>query len=207
MEALSGVPDYLFWSLHAPYIKGQFAVHKAAASGWAGVDALFERPPDSTEQVLHPEKLVGAERDEPSPLSRDNEYYARVLGEPWKLVRANTLGELGTRVFFETFLPAEKKPEAAKVAAGWDGDRYFVYEGPGGSLALMWFTIWDSAQDADEFAAALKTLARPALGKTTIVAKGQRVIYADMPGGPTEKFLRIEQGDRSSPPAEETAPR
>jgi hypothetical protein len=38
------------------------------------------------------------------------------------------------------------------AAAGWDGDRYAVFEGPHDRLGLVWFTTWDSDDDAREFA-------------------------------------------------------
>ena len=38
------------------------------------------------------------------------------------------------------------------AAAGWDGDRFAVFEGPDGKLGLVWFTTWDSDEDAGEFA-------------------------------------------------------
>ena len=40
------------------------------------------------------------------------------------------------------------------AAAGWDGDRYAVFERPGGALGLVWGSTWDTEADAREFAAA-----------------------------------------------------
>ncbi|MBI3462218.1 MAG: hypothetical protein HY000_04040, partial [Planctomycetes bacterium] len=40
------------------------------------------------------------------------------------------------------------------AAAGWDGDRYAVFKDPDGKLGLVWFTNWDSPEDAQEFAGA-----------------------------------------------------
>jgi hypothetical protein len=37
------------------------------------------------------------------------------------------------------------------AAAGWDGDRYAVFEGPEGRLGLVWFSTWDSDDEAREF--------------------------------------------------------
>ena len=37
------------------------------------------------------------------------------------------------------------------AAAGWDGDRYAVFEGPEGRLGLVWLSTWDSEDDAREF--------------------------------------------------------
>ena len=38
------------------------------------------------------------------------------------------------------------------AAAGWDGDRYAVFEGPKNRLGLVWLSTWDSEDDAREFA-------------------------------------------------------
>ena len=38
------------------------------------------------------------------------------------------------------------------IAAGWDGDRYAVFEGPDRKLGLAWLTTWDTEDDARDFA-------------------------------------------------------
>jgi hypothetical protein len=47
-----------------------------------------------------------------------------------------------------------RKHGGASAAAGWDGDRYAVFEGPKNRLGLIWLTTWDSEEDAREFATA-----------------------------------------------------
>ena len=44
--------------------------------------------------------------------------------------------------------------------AGWDGDRYGLYETPDGGRSLVWVSVWDDVGSRDRFVAAL----RPALG-------------------------------------------
>jgi hypothetical protein len=43
--------------------------------------------------------------------------------------------------------PAESK----RAAAGWAGDRYALYEGPGGLVFLVQVAAWDTENDAREF--------------------------------------------------------
>ncbi len=38
------------------------------------------------------------------------------------------------------------------IAAGWDGDRFAVFEGPAGKLGIAWLTTWDTEEDAVDFA-------------------------------------------------------
>ena len=47
-----------------------------------------------------------------------------------------------------------RKHGGKSAAAGWDGDRYAVFEGPKNRLGLVWLTTWDSEDDAREFTAA-----------------------------------------------------
>ena len=37
------------------------------------------------------------------------------------------------------------------AAAGWDGDRYAVFEGREGRVGLVWFSTWDTDDEAREF--------------------------------------------------------
>jgi hypothetical protein len=53
----------------------------------------------------------------------------------------------------------------AKAAAGWDGDRYAVFEGPAEKLGLLWYSTWDSDEDAREFAQAYTRYQTRRMGK------------------------------------------
>jgi hypothetical protein len=44
-----------------------------------------------------------------------------------------------------------RKHGSKAAAAGWDGDRYAVFEGPEGRLGLVWVSTWDSEDEAREF--------------------------------------------------------
>ena len=108
---------------------------------------LGEWLPESTEQLLHTEKLL-ERRDSPTPVS---------LAEPeggWRVKYAGDLGELETRIYFEEHLGTAAL--AARAAAGWDGDAYAVLA-RGTDLALVWYTVWDGEPDAEEFVDAYRT--------------------------------------------------
>jgi hypothetical protein len=103
--------------------------------------------PESTEQLLHTEKLL-ERRDEPTPLT---------ISEPsggWRVEYAGDLGELEIRIYFEEHLGDADL--AARASAGWDGDAYTVLSRDA-ELVLVWYTVWDSEADADEFADAYRT--------------------------------------------------
>lgn len=41
--------------------------------------------------------------------------------------------------------------DSRRAAAGWAGDRYALYEGPGGQIFLAQVALWDTENDAREF--------------------------------------------------------
>jgi len=59
-------------------------------------------------------------------------------------VGRNVLGEMQLGVML-------RKHGGKAAAAGWDGDRYAVFEGPDTKLGLVWLSTWDSEDDAREF--------------------------------------------------------
>ncbi len=97
--------------------------------------------PESTEQLLHTDKLL-VQRDRPTPM---------LIADPsdgWEVTYAWDLGELEIRVYFEEHLGDREL--AAEAAAGWDGDAYALLS-RNGEQALVWYTAWDTPADADEF--------------------------------------------------------
>lgn len=177
MEGTLNLPPYLFWSLYDPYLKGQYGVHRIwSRAGWEGVSGLFEQPPRSTEQMLHPAE-PGRPDDEPQALS--STWLLEKLGPTWKVAYENTLGEAGLMTFFETHL-TERRPEAAE---GWDGDRYSLLENQSGQTLLVWQTLWDGDGEAAAFTRSLQEVLRRGriLGtgageQTRIIRQGALVI-------------------------------
>ncbi len=192
-EGLKDVPNWLFRVLTDPYNKGQLSIFDVKQkSGWKGVNALFTNPPQSTEQMLHPEKLNGPNKDLPTAVALPA--LEKTLGEGWKLLHDNTLGEHALAALFEGWIKEKKKSggngggnpmralmggggnaEGDRAAAGWDGDRYGAYEGPDGDLALVFRSVWDSEKDANEFIAAYTKLQSKKLKGRQVKADGVEV--------------------------------
>ncbi len=155
--AMANAPRALRVSLAYPYDGGKKFVQVAfKRGGWRAVDAVFGDFPTSTEQVLHPEKYYGAQRDEPVELIFETP--GPVTG--WKVLEDNCVGELMTRVVLQEGKVAQGRAERA--AAGWDGDRYIVYAGPGGATVAVWASEWDARAEAGEFLAAMHTVMQAA---------------------------------------------
>ena len=109
---------------------------------------LYSDFPRSTEQFMHPEKYL-AQRDDPTivewqPPPMD-------LSAPWKRIDTNVLGELSLYLVLNRFIERHK---AVRASQGWDGDRLEVFEHPNGNLAFILRSLWDTEEDAREFAAA-----------------------------------------------------
>jgi hypothetical protein len=146
-----------------PYLSGEsFVSGLLSEGGWDAVDAAYAEMPASTEQILHPQKYL--EGDVPSRVPLPDP--ASALGDGWRLVDEDTLGEFQTAVLLANFAPGEgfnaftgeiKLPEAARnAAAGWDGDRFALWEdADGGHEVLVWRSVWDTPQDARAFSRAL----------------------------------------------------
>ncbi len=144
---------------------------------------FHDDPPASSEMILHPEKYLGV-RDLPQEVRLPA--LAEVLGEGWKEEYQDTMGELLTGVVLNAwFAPNNamaqmmsvallpeggmKKPaDALKIGvsykgkvgaatAGWDGDRQAVY-GSGDAVCMAWASVWDSPEDAAEFAGTYGTV-------------------------------------------------
>jgi hypothetical protein len=131
-----------------PYLEGAALAARIYEQGRKrALQEAFDRPPRSTEQVLHPEKYLGPEVDEPSAFRGGD--ILEVLGSNWKTVDTGVFGELDFRVVFHDTLGAER---ARRVAEGWDGCLYYLYAQERRPALLTMITAWDSEADAVEFA-------------------------------------------------------
>jgi hypothetical protein len=148
----AAAPEFLKQSLLFPYFAGLVFIQRAKKQGgWARIDALYADLPASTEQVLHPEKFLGAERDVPTVLRWGD--LAALPGTDWTMIESNVLGEFGVRIFLKEH---GVRIGANRAATGWGGDRYRVYERKGAArVLLLWASTWDTEADAVKMADAL----------------------------------------------------
>ena len=154
-EALSGLlgsalqdtgdlPPFLEAQVLFPYLGGEQFVSnlRARADGrWDLVDTAFRlRPPESTEQILHPDAYFDA--DDPKPVRLR---VGEALGAGWKRATAGTWGELQTREML-----ALGGGNSREAAAGWGGDRYELWQSGADNLLVMRWR-WDTPRDKEEF--------------------------------------------------------
>ena len=120
--------------------------------------------PESTEQILHPEKYTADE----APIAVDA---AGRPGDPARVgldrpdpghVRRAPARDLAR----EAGVAAGR---ATTAAAGWGGDRLAVIEGPDGAWAVAMQTVWDTDADAAEFETAATTALKKATGDAQVL--------------------------------------
>jgi hypothetical protein len=136
-----GAPPVVRDQLVEPYLAGlAFARTLWTRGGSAAMRQAWKRPPDSTEQVLHPGKYFARERP------RSVEPSVRPPGGS-RLVSRGVLGEMLLRTLVEE--------GGGPATEGWGGDSWRLWD-VRGRTALAWRSEWDLAKDAAEFHAALR---------------------------------------------------
>ena len=132
-------------SLIFPYVVGpRFVAALFRSGGWEAVDGAYADPPQSTEQILHPDKYLTGE----GPVEVTLPELEAALGDGWERKLGDVVGEFGMILLLQTGLDERAVQQAA---VGWGGDRYAYYTGPDGAELIAMLAAWDSEGDADEF--------------------------------------------------------
>ncbi|MCL7455375.1 MAG: hypothetical protein M8467_20255 [Anaerolineae bacterium] len=149
--ALASAPAIIRETVLFPYTYGLEFVLALYEGGWRAVDAAFAQPPQSTEQILHPQKYLDG--DEPQIIALPP--LTDTLGSGWTLLESEVLGEFQTSLY----LSQQVAQETVELASeGWDGDRYVVYTRDGTDV-LVFATVWDTEADREEFVDAYRQYA------------------------------------------------
>ncbi len=155
-EVLATIPRIVQAQLLFAATQGmQFVFGLETNGGWAAVDRAWARPPESTEQILHPDKYAAYEPPVKVTLPGD---LASRMGTGWAVRTTDTLGEYQLRIWLEDAGRVDDAT-ATTAAAGWGGDRIELLDGPSGAWALAFRSAWDTASDASEFETAAQSIA------------------------------------------------
>jgi hypothetical protein len=144
---LAKAPTYIRDELLFPYLAGtgfsqQFL---KAHTGWKDLKILFDNPPVSTQQILHPELYLTGVKPEKVTLPE----WKGIVPEDWKLLEANVLGEFGLGEVLKQFIGQGR---ADTLSPAWVGDRYAVFEfEKTKKTALVYRLALDNADDAARF--------------------------------------------------------
>jgi hypothetical protein len=192
IDARNRLPRFMVSTFMDAYADGMKFVQAIHGKGWSEVDKLYrERPPESSEQILHPEKWFA--REAPVAIGWPA-FDADPLFADWELVGENVLGE---RLWREVFREYGRDAEASAIAAGWGGDRYAIFKHRiDGTYLMLTYTSWDTSADAAEFSTAyqrvLETKAQGAQAR--VLARGKEVLIVECPlTAPADALMEFNQ--------------
>lgn len=149
-DVLDNAPRYISEGLTFPYDAGlAFVQALYDQGGWQAVDAAFQNPPTSSEQILHPEKFLTSARDQPLVVELPD--LSATLGRGWTPTYGDALGEWDLGILLEENGVAE----GTELAEGWGGAWFDLYQNGEQALTVLG-TRWDGDTDAAEFADGLR---------------------------------------------------
>lgn len=120
------------------------------SGGLAAVNKAWQRPPQSSAEILHPEKLYQANPPfQPVSVRFDDTTVGDV-----KPLFTSVAGEIGAYFLIRTFADVDY---ATAASEGWTGDRYTVW--PGTEMHgdhVLWRSVWSTPEDATQFFDAMR---------------------------------------------------
>lgn len=146
----SGIPSWMVAQLAFPYDAG-LNWSTALAGGdptnpdFTEIDAAYDDPPASTEQIIDLEAWES--RETPDAVEVPN--LAAALGDGWEEVDATPIGQATINIMLEYL--GVPLADATEASEGWGGDRAVIVTGPDEAFAVAWRLAWDTSEDAAEF--------------------------------------------------------
>src|SRR5580693_10202947 len=133
---LSKAPKVIQDELLFPYIAGiKFTQNLLkAANGWPDFYKVFDKPPVSTQQIMHPDLYLQGV----APGKVEMPATKGVVSSDWKKLDENNMGEFGVQEILKQFLP---KDRSTTLAAAWTGDRYSIFENQKNKRTLLEFRV------------------------------------------------------------------
>ena len=144
---LAKAPIYIRDELLFPYLAGTGFTQEflKAHSGWKDIHLVFENPPVSTQQILHPDLYLNGTK----PVAVALPTWKGVVPDNWKLLEENTMGEFGVGEILKQF---RKDNSEDPLSTAWKGDRYAVFEDAKSKTTPLVFRLaLDSPEDAARF--------------------------------------------------------
>lgn len=160
----------VFVTLFFPYSDGPtFVAELRDQGGWDRVNAAYDRHPNSTAAVIHPERypdakesprLPARETGEWTPYTdlEDRETPATTVGEAALFAMFWANGVIDRGHLYESDDPRSPYNYAHPTTTGWTGDRLVPYRNDAGETGYVFVTAWESEADAREFESAYRTL-------------------------------------------------
>jgi hypothetical protein len=120
---LAKAPLYIRDELLFPYLAGTGFTQQflKAHTGWQDLHLIFQDPPVSTQQIMHPDLYLHGVKPEVVTLPE----WKALVPSDWKLLEENTMGEFGLGEVLKQLLDENR---AELLSPAWKGDRYAVFE-------------------------------------------------------------------------------
>ena len=144
---LAKAPLYIRDELLFPYLAGTGFTQQflKAHTGWQDLHLIFQNPPVSTQQILHPDLYLQGVKPETVTLPE----WKGLVPADWKLLEENTLGEFGVNEVLKQLLDENR---AELLSPAWKGDRYAVFDdAKSKSNPLVFRLALDNPDDAARF--------------------------------------------------------
>ena len=144
---LAKAPPYIRDELLFPYLAGTTFSQQflKAHTGWSDLGILFENPPVSTQQIMHPDVYLAGVKPEKVFLPE----WKGLVPPEWKFLEENVMGEFFLGEVLKQFLG---KDQSEMLASAWKGDRYAVFEdAKTKQTRLLFLLALDSEEDAARF--------------------------------------------------------
>ncbi|AZH27029.1 Hvo_1808 family surface protein [Haloplanus aerogenes] len=153
------------------YSEGPAWVHDLQRQGgWEAVDRAYANPPRSTEQFIHPEKYLQDPPTDVTVADRSNdEWYVPQLEGGVNYAVFGEAGMYSMLWFASSAVPRQDILTQRQLdpydydhpaSAGWDGDKFYPYvtdeSAETGEMGYVWKSVWDTPEDAQEFASAYR---------------------------------------------------
>jgi hypothetical protein len=129
----------------------KFVAQALRRGGWAAVNALYAKLPQSTRQIMHPELYF--EHFTP-PMEVGFGCFDKPF-DGWRKVEDDTLGEFLLQVLLKLHLGQES--EATLLADYWRGDHMALLR-KRSAEAVAWLVVMESAYAAERFSAAYQEI-------------------------------------------------
>ena len=128
----------------------------------------FANPPQSTEQILWPDKYLGGE----APVQVDMPDFLYALGPSWYVLDSGAIGAFILKLHLENHLD---EWTALNAAYGWGGDSYAVVrDSVNGETVLVSLSVWDHPHEAQGFFEVYEQYAQQAGGQLTSSEESSR---------------------------------
>ena len=180
LAAFEAAPDFLRLSLQWPYLTGFAFVNSIwQQGGMSALDAVWADLPETTEQIIHPEKYRADEYPESALVLPG---LAAILGEGWAVRDVDVFGEAFIGIWLEAL--GAVRILAAPAADGWGRDGYVLLDGPSGESAMAVLIEWDEpATDALLFSITLEIALDASAGFNNVDGGDETIEMWNGPGG------------------------